>query len=232
MKKINPEYEEKISQFPHISYIYQKLTQEESLTRSKEFYNRMNKRRSIRFFSDEAVQFKIIENIIKTAGTSPSGAHKQPWTFVVVKDHQIKKSIRYAAEEEERKSYSGRMSDEWLNDLAPLGTTWEKPFLEIAPYLIIVFKQRYTIGPNGVNKKHYYVSESVGIAVGLIIAAIHNAGLVTLTHTPSPMNFLRKILKRPENEVPFVVLPVGYPADVATVPDLKRKALDEIMVKI
>ena len=192
----------------------------------------MDKRRSIRFFSDRDVSEDVIYNLVKTAGTAPSGAHKQPWTFVVVKDKAIKTAIREAAEKEERLSYSSRMSKEWLDNLAPLGTTWEKPFLEHAPYLIIVFKQQYGIDDGGNHVKHYYVSESVGIAVGILISAIHNAGLVTLTHTPSPMKFLGKILNRPKNETAFVVLPVGYPEKGATVPDLQRKILGDIMVSI
>ncbi len=217
-------------EFPHIPYKFKEITVEQSIIRSTQFYQQMNRRRSIRFFSDRDVPFEIIENVIKTAGTAPSGAHKQPWTFVVVSSQEIKSKIRQAAENEERISYEGRMSDEWLRDLAPLGTDWRKPFLEIAPYLIIVFRQQYGL-KDGVKHKHYYVNESVGIAVGMLISAIHNAGLVTLTHTPSPMKFLRNILERPENEVPFVLLPVGYPADDATVPDLDRKSIDEIMIK-
>ncbi|MHA2171368.1 MAG: nitroreductase family protein [Candidatus Kariarchaeaceae archaeon] len=230
MNDVNPEYLEKIKEFPHIEYEFQKISVEVSKAKALHFYETMNSRRSVRFFSDEAIPLEIIENVIKTAGTAPSGAHKQPWTFVVVTDPEIKKKIRIAAEEEERKNYSGRLNDEWLNDLAPLGTTWEKPFLETASYLIVAFKQRYGVGEDGSHKKHYYVSESVGIAVGFLIAAIHQAGLVTLTHTPSPMNFLSKILERPENEVPFILLPVGYPAKNATVPDLKRKYLSNIMI--
>jgi nitroreductase len=219
-----------IDEYPHIPYEFETISQEESIERSTEFYKRMNKRRSIRYFSDKGVPFEIIENIIRTAGTAPSGAHKQPWTFVVVQDPDLKSRIRKAAEEEERINYTERMSKEWLRDLAPLGTDWEKPFLEIAPYLIVVFRQRYGFSEDGIKSKHYYTSESVGISVGILIAAIHNAGLVTLTHTPSPMNFLKKILERPENEVPFVLLPVGYPAENATVPDIHRKSLEDIMV--
>jgi nitroreductase len=190
----------------------------------------MDKRRSIRFFSDKDVPIEIIENIIKTASTAPSGAHIQPWTFVVIKDPEIKKQIRIAAEKEEKISYETRMTEEWLRALTPIGTDWEKPFLETVPYLIIAFKQRYGINEDGSKKTHYYVNESVGIAVGFLISAIHNAGLCTLTHTPSPMKFLAKILNRPENEVPFILLPVGYPADDATVPNLNRKSLDQVMI--
>ena len=214
-----------------IPYHFNPISAEESRVRSKKFYQEMDKRLSIRFFSDKPVSFEIIKNMIKTASTAPSGAHKQPWTFVVVEDPKIKREIRTAAEKEEKTSYEGRMTEEWIADLRPLGTDWRKPFLEACPYIIVVFKQRYGMDPQGDKKQHYYVNESVGIAVGFLIAAIHQAGLVTLTHTPSPMNFLKKILKRPENEVPFILLPVGYPADDATVPDLKRKGLDEVMVQ-
>jgi nitroreductase len=215
----------------HIPYQIEHLTAEETIQRSREFYTEIDKRRSVRFFSDKSVPFEVIENIVMTASSAPSGAHKQPWTFCVISDPKIKSQIRKAAEEEEYKSYNGRMSEEWLKALAPLGTDWNKPFLEIAPYLIIMFKKAYDIEADGGKSKNYYVNESIGIAAGFLIAAIHHAGLVTLTHTPSPMNFLQKILNRPDNERPFLLLPVGYPADDATVPDLKRKDLEEVMVK-
>jgi nitroreductase len=186
----------------------------------------MDSRRSVRAFSDSPISRKIIEDIILTASTAPSGAHKQPWTFCVVENPDIKKQIRAAAEEEERRSYTERMSNEWLNDLKPLGTDWQKSFLETAPYLIVLFSQ--STGSD--KQKHYYVQESVGIAAGFLIAAIHQAGLVTLTHTPSPMNFLKKILNRPDNERPFLLLPVGYPANEVYVPDISRKTLDEVAV--
>lgn len=163
-----------------------------------------------------------------TAGTAPSGAHKQPWHFCAVADPHIKSEIRKAAEKEEYESYNGRMSERWLNDLKPIGTDWQKPFLEDAPWLIIVFKKIYDIDDEGTKNNNYYVSESVGIACGILIAAIHQAGLATLTHTPSPMNFLSKILGRPENEKPFLLLPVGFPKQGATVPDFQRKNLEEI----
>lgn len=191
------------------------------------FYEKMNKRRSIRFFSDREVSKSVIEKIILTAGTAPSGAHKQPWTFCAISSTEIKSKIRELAEEEEKINYSGRMSETWVKDLEPLGTDWEKPFLEIAPWLIVVFKQSYGLEEEK-KKQHYYVNESVGIASGMLISAIHHAGLVTLTHTPSPMNFLEKALDRPKNERAFLLLPVGYPADDAVVPDLKRKKLNEI----
>ena len=167
-----------------------------------------------------------------TAGTAPSGAHMQPWQFVVVRDPGIKRKIREAAEKEEYESYHGRMSDKWLRRLAPLGTNEHKPFLEIAPYLIVVFRINSVIDKDGEKEPTYYSQESVGIAVGMLLAALHNAGLATLTHTPSPMKFLQEILKRPKNEIPFVLIPVGYPAEDAEVPDIKRKPIEEIMTVV
>ncbi len=206
------------------------FSENEMLQNSAIYYNSMQLRRSIRFFSSQKVNRAIIENCIKTAGTAPSGANKQPWTFCVVQDSEIKHKIRVAAEEEEKKSYADRMSDTWLHDLAPMATDASKPFLEKAPFLIIVFKQLFTYANDGKKHQNYYVNESVGIAVGLLISAIHNAGLVTLTHTPSPMRFLEKILDRPDNERAYLVLPVGYPENECFVPDLKRKNLNEIAV--
>lgn len=193
---------------------------------ARAFYEVMKLRRSCRFFSDRPVSRETIEWICRTGGTAPSGAHKQPWRFVCVSDAALKKEIRAAAEGEEREFYERRASRRWLEDLAPLGTGWHKPFLEVAPWLIVVFQLTHTDDGGQV----YYREESVGIASGLLIAAIHHAGLVTLTHTPSPMAFLSTILRRPEHERPFLLLPVGYPADDATVPDMGRKGLDEIMV--
>lgn len=198
------------------------------LERAQQFYSFMDKRRSVRDFSDKPVPQEVIEQILLTASTAPSGAHKQPWTFCVVSNPDLKRKIREAAEKEEYESYQHRMSPEWLEDLAPLGTDWHKPFLEVAPWLIVVFKKAYDLRPDGTKRNNYYVSESVGLACGFLISAIHHAGLVTLTHTPSPMNFLTKLLGRPENERPFLLLPVGYPADTAQVPDLRRKQLDEV----
>jgi nitroreductase len=216
--------------YPHIPYAVHPLPEKEMIEKAKKFYERMNRRRSLRFFSDKPVPRECIEYAIRTAGTAPSGAHKQPWTFVIVDDPILKKQIRDAAEEEERISYEdGRMPPEWLEALAPLGTDWHKPFLETAPYLVVCFRQNYGLKENGDKITHYYVHESVGIACGLFIAAIHTMGLVTLTHTPSPMHFLSKILNRPENEKPFILFPVGYPSSDATVPDLKRKPLEEII---
>ena len=212
-----------------IPYRQRVVEESEMLKRSLEFLNYSNIRRSIRHFSNRHVDIEIMKNIILTAGTAPSGAHKQPWTFCLVGDVQIKRRIREGAEEEEKESYEKRMSDQWLRDLEPLGTTWQKPFLEIAPWLVVVFKRIYEI-ENEEKLPNYYVNESVGIACGLLINAIHNAGLVTLTHTPSPMNFLTGILDRPDNERPFLLLPVGHPDPQALVPDLKRKTFEEICV--
>ena len=203
---------------------------EESLSRAEAFYKNMNRRRSVRFFSEEPLPEGLIERIIATASTAPSGANKQPWTFVVVTDPALKHEIRLAAEEEERAFYGSRATPEWLADLEPIGTDWHKEFLEIAPALIIVFRQRYGNNPDGSTSKFYYTTESVGIATGMLIAAIHYAGLVTLTHTPSPMAFLHTILKRPENEQAFLLLPVGKPAKDALVPNITRKSLEDVLV--
>ena len=213
-----------------VKYTKETVPETEMIQKSCEFFNWMNKRRTIRDFSDRPIPQTVIEQLILTASTAPSGAHKQPWTFCVVSDPAKKKLIREAAEKEERESYAGRMSEEWLKDLAPIGTDWRKPFLETAPYLIIVFKRSYEIDQN--NKKHqnYYVTESCGIACGILLSAIHHTGLIALTHTPSPMNFLSGILERPENEKPFLLIPVGYAAEECWVPDLKRKSLEEISV--
>lgn len=219
-----------IEDHPYISYSKPILSDEEMLERSLSFYEAMDSRRSVREFSDRAVPHEVIENLIKAASTAPSGAHKQPWTFCVVENPEIKKQIRIAAEEEELESYESRMSSDWLDDLKPLGTDWHKPFLETAPYLIIVFRRIYEFGADGKKKNNYYVQESVGLAAGFLLAAIHNAGLVSLTHTPSPMNFIAKILNRPENEKPFLLIPVGYPAEECWVPDLQRKGLKDICV--
>lgn len=201
----------------------------EMLQRSRDFYQYLDKRRSLRMFSDKPVAKEIIENLIMAASTAPSGAHKQPWTFCAVSSPEIKKKIRIAAEKEEYENYHGRMKEDWLEDLAPFGTDENKPFLETVPWLIVVFKKSYDL-VDGQKTKNYYVNESVGLAAGFLLAAIHNAGLVSLTHTPSPMNFLQKVLDRPVNEKPFLLIPVGYPADDAEVPDLTRKGEDEVIV--
>lgn len=214
---------------------FERLTPEEQLRQSRVFLERMRSRRTVRHFSTEAVPFELIANAIAAAASAPSGANQQPWTFAVVSDLELKRQIRAAAEAEERESYENRMSEEWLAALAPLGTDWHKPHLEDAPYLIIVFAQAYswkTDSATGVQHKvkHYYVTESVGIAVGLLLASLHSAGLATLTHTPSPMGFLSEILNRPSNERAYVVIPVGYPAPDAQVPDISKKSLDEVMI--
>ncbi len=209
---------------------FERLDEPEQLNRSRRFLVAMKRRRSVRAFSTDPVPYELLANAVATAGTAPSGAHQQPWTFVIVADQDIKRRIRAAAEEEERRSYESRMPDEWLEALRPLGTDWRKSHIEDAPYVVVVFEQAYGCRPDGSKVKHYYVKESVGIAVGLLLTSLHDAGLATLTHTPSPMGFLREILERPENERPYVLIPVGYPADGCTVPELERKPLDEILV--
>ena len=200
----------------------------ESLYKSEIYFNWLDKRRSIREFSSRPVAKEVIANIIKSASTSPSGAHKQPWTFCAISNPEIKAEIRKAAEEEEYENYHSRMSEEWLEDLKPFETNWEKPFLEIAPWLIVVFSRSYDIDDHGKKLNNYYVKESVGLASGILLTAIHNAGLCALTHTPSPMTFLTKILNRPKNERPFLLIPVGYPSDDCMVPDLQRKPIELI----
>ena len=186
----------------------------------------MNKRRSVRHFSSKAVPFEVIRNAVMTAASAPSGANKQPWTFVIVEDPEVKRKIRMAAEKEEKEFYDHRAPDEWLADLEPMGTDWRKPFLEDAPYLIVIFKKNYRVDKTQ-HLKNYYVNESVGIASGFLLTAIHNAGLAALTHTPSPMGFLSKILNRPRNEKAFLLIPVGYPAADAEVPVLTKKSFEQ-----
>ena len=217
-----------MTEFPHIPYKGLQYNEDQTREKATAFYNLMDKRRSVRTFSSRPVDVQIMKDLIMTASTAPSGAHKQPWTFCLVSDSDIKKKIRLAAEKEEYDNYHGRMSEEWLEDLAPLGTDWHKEFLEIAPWLIVVFRKSWD-EVNGKKKKNYYVQESVGIACGFLISAIHQAGLVTLTHTPSPMNFLERILDRPANEKAYLLLPVGYAADDATVPELSRKKMDRVL---
>ena len=207
---------------------YREFPLEEMLERARTFREEMERRRSIRSFSSRPVPREIIEECLRAAGRAPNGANMQPWHFVVVSDPHVKNQIREAAEAEEREFYARRASEQWLDALEPLGTDWHKPFLEEAPWVIVIFGLKDTILPDGEKRKNYYVTESVGIATGILITAIHNAGLASLTHTPSPMGFLNKILKRPSNERPFLVLVVGYPADAATVPDIDKKSLDEI----
>jgi iodotyrosine deiodinase len=198
----------------------------EQLERAEEFYREFDLRRTVRDYSDKEVPLELIEKAILTAGTAPSGAHMQPWRFVIVRDPEVKRKIREAAEKEEYESYHKRMPDRWLRRLAPLGTDEHKPFLEIAPYLIVVFRIT-SVGEGDEKEPTYYSQESVGIAVGMLLAALHNAGLATLTHTPSPMKFLNEILGRPLSERPFLLLVVGYPADDARVPDISRKNLND-----
>jgi iodotyrosine deiodinase len=221
------------SLFPQPKFIplaFERLQPDEQRERAEAFYTLMQRRRTVRDFSPEPVPFALVERAIATAGTAPSGANMQPWRFVVVRDAEIKRRIREAAEQEERTSYGGRMPYAWLRRLAPLGTDWHKPFLEIAPYLIVVFRIDYLLDEEtGETEPTYYAQESVGIAVGVLLAALHNMGLATLTHTPSPMRFLSEILDRPKNEKPYVLIPVGYPAEEACVPDIERKTLDRIM---
>ena len=214
---------------------FDRLSESEQLAQSRQFLATMRQRRTVREYSTEPVPFELIANAIATAGTAPSGANQQPWTFVVVSNPDVKRQIRAAAEEEEKISYQSRMSAEWLAALAPLGTDWHKPHLEDAPYLIVVFRQAYGISLDPTTGeetkiKHYYTEESVGIAVGLLLASLHQSGLATLTHTPNPMGFLSDILQRPANERAYVVIPVGYPAPDAQVPMITKKPLDQIMI--
>lgn len=213
-----------------IPYQRKEYSPEEQLKRSEDYFLWSNERRTVREFSDRPVDIKVIENIIKAASTAPSGANKQPWTFCVVSSPEMKKKIREAAEIEEKENYAGRMSERWVKDLEHFDTNWEKPFLEIAPYLIVVCKRAYEM-EEGEKVNNYYVTESVGLAAGMLLSAIHHAGLVSLTHTPSPMNFLTKVLNRPENERPFLLIPVGYAAENAKVPNIGRKELNDVMIK-
>ena len=219
-----------MSGFEFEEYTKETYQESEVIQRSKEFFEWMNKRRTVRQFSDKPIPKEVIENIVLTASTAPSGAHKQPWTFCVISSAELKSKIREAAEKEEYESYNSRMSEEWLEDLKQFQTDWHKPFIETAPYIIIVFKKAYDIDEEGNKHNNYYVNESVGLATGFLLAAIHHAGLVALTHTPSPMNFLSKILDRPANERPCFLIPVGYPTEGTYVPKLKRKPLDQVAV--
>lgn len=213
---------------------FHRLPLETQRQRISEFAQWMRRRRTVRHFSPEPVPLEIIEAAISVAASAPSGANMQPWRFVVVSDPAIKRQIREAAEAEEREGYERRMPDDWLSALAPLGTDWRKEFPEVAPYLIVVFRQDYglSVDPDGAKRrvKHYYVMESVGIACGFLLAALHVAGLATLTHTPSPMGFLSKILGRPKNEKPYLLIPVGYPAPDAVVPRIEKKSQDEVRI--
>lgn len=207
---------------------YIKLSEQKMLERASSFYEMISRRRTVRDFSDKEVPIEIIEKCILAAGTAPNGANKQPWHFAVVESSEIKKEIRIAAEAEEKEFYNRRAPQDWLDDLKPFGTNDKKPFLETAPYLIGVFAESFNLNSKGEKEKNYYVKESVGIATGVLITALHNAGLATLTHTPSPMAFLNKIMNRPENEKPFLLLVVGYPAEGVMVPDITKKPLEKI----
>jgi iodotyrosine deiodinase len=217
---------------------YPHLSEDEQRAAAEAFYERMHTRRSVRHFSPDPLPLDIITTCINAAGSAPSGANQQPWRFVVVSDPEIRRKIRVAAEREEKENYERRFPTEWKQALAPLGTDWKKEYLSIAPLLIVVFQISYedvglnTIGGPPMRTKHYYVTESVGIAVGVLLSALHHAGLATLTHTPNPMNFLNEILGRPKNERPYVLIPVGYAAEDAEVPNLRRKSLDEIMLLV
>jgi iodotyrosine deiodinase len=218
--------------YKHVALDFMRMPPPEQLRASREFAERMAARRSVRFISSEPVAFELVENAIRCASLAPSGANQQPWKFVVVKDAEIKRQIREAAEAEERESYEHRMPADWLEALAPLGTDWHKEFLETAPYLIVVFRIDFGLSRTADSEtklKHYYVQESVGIATGFLLAALHMSGLATLTHTPSPMGFLSSILGRPKNERPFVLIPVGLPSPGATVPAIAKKSISEVM---
>ena len=214
-----------------IPYHRERLSRDEMIAAARAFLETVRLRRTVREFSSEDVPDEVLSLAIEAASLAPSGANMQPWKFVVVRDPAVKREIRIAAEKEEQENYGGRMPDEWLRALAPLQTDWHKEFLEIAPALIVVFKEDYGIGADGRRVTHYYVNESVGIACGFLLAALNAAGLATLTHTPSPMGFLRDILKRPKNEKAFLLIPVGYPAEGCEVPDIAKKPLDEVLVK-
>jgi len=215
----------------HIAYHHTTYSEEEMLQRSSDFYLQMNARRSVRDFSPRDFPREILDNIIATAGTAPSGANKQPWTFCVITNAELKSKIREMAEEEERISYGGRMSEKWLKDLAPLGTDANKHFTDKAPYIVVIFKKPFDYDSEENKLNNYYVNESVGIAVGIFLSAVQNAGLAALTHTPSPMNFLQKALNRPDNERAYLLIPVGYPTSEATVPNIHRKNLKEIRIE-
>lgn len=218
--------------YPTIPLNFHRRPEPEMRERAAAWYATMNARRSVREFSPDPVPLDVVRTAIHTAGTAPSGAHKQPWRFVMITDPAIKHEIRLAAEAEERETYEHRMSDEWRAALAPLGTDADKPYLDVVPVIIAMFRVDYDVSADGQRSKNYYVQESCGIALGMLIAALHQAGLATLTHTPSPMNFLAKILGRPNNERAFMLLPVGYPGDGCQVPDLARKPLADILVEI
>ncbi len=211
---------------------FERLSPDEQTRRSREFLERARARRTVRDFSPDPVPEEVIEDAVRAAASAPSGANQQPWRFVVVTDPSRKREIRLAAEQEERENYQRRFPHEWLEALEPFGTDWHKPFLETAPVLIVVFALGYGMREDGVKRKHYYVQESVGIACGLLLAALHWAGVATLVHTPSPMGFLKNLLNRPANERPFLLIPAGYPAEGCQVPAIEKKTLDEVIVRV
>jgi iodotyrosine deiodinase len=216
------------STYAFVPLDFERLDQREMVRRARQFYENMDRRRSVREFSPDPVALELIDLAIMTASTAPSGAHQQPWTWVVIGDAETKRVLREAVEREERENYEGRMPAEWQRVLEPLGTTSEKPYLEVVPWIVVAFEQAYGIDADGRRRKHYYAKQSVGIACGLFIAALHTMGLATLTHTPGPMEFLRRLLDRPRNERAFMLFPVGYPAEPSLVPDLHRKSLAEL----
>jgi len=221
------------ARYPFVELGFNRLPEAQMLQRAKAFHQEMEQRRSPRLFSPDPVPRELIELAVMAASTAPSGAHKQPWRFVATQSGEVKRAVRAAAEEEERVNYlENRMNDEWQEALGPLGTDHHKEFIEVAPWLVVLFEERYEVRPDGEQRKNYYVKESCGIAAGMFITAIHQMGLATLTHTPTPMGFLRRILGRPDNERPFVLFPVGYPLPGVKVPDLKRKPLSEVMVVV
>lgn len=220
--------QEQFKPFVHPVNLY---INEDLVAASSELSLLMQGRRSVRTFSDKPIPAEVIHNLVSIAASAPSGAHKQPWTFCVITSDEIKLKIREAAEKEEFVNYHGRMSDEWLQDLKKFGTDWHKTFITTAPYIVVVFKKTYDIEADGSKEKNYYVNESVGIACGFLLSAIHQLGLVSLTHTPSPMNFLAELLNRPSNEKAFLLIPIGYAADDAKVPDIERKPIEEVMLK-
>jgi iodotyrosine deiodinase len=220
------------SEFPFVPLDYERPSESDQVEAARAFHREIARRRTVRHFLPDPIPAGVLEDCIAAAGTAPSGAHKQPWTFVLVTDPDVKLRIREAAEEEERENYSGRMNEKWVKDLAPLGTDEHKPFLEVAPALIVVFRQAWGESDEESERlQHYYTQESVGIACGFLLAALHRAGLATLTHTPSPMGFLGKVLGRPTNEKAFLLVPVGFPTPDCEVPDLERKSLDEILIR-
>ena len=212
-----------------IPYRVENFSEEKRVEISRKIFETMNRRRTVRDFSNRSFSEEALINCIRAAGTAPSGANRQPWKFIIIKNPEVKKRIRAEAEKEEREFYDNRAPEEWKEALQPFGTNAEKPFLETAPYLVAVFEEKYSFDKDGKKVKNYYTKESVGIATGMLINALHQCGVATLTHTPSPMNFLNKILNRPENEKPFLLLVTGLPADNATAPDISRKDFNEII---